>query len=232
MLWQGLTGWPKLHFQVWCQDQHGRTDLCECARRPAQRLLRCAASGGPTRAPTRTPMTASGWGGCTAQAATGSATCPPPRVCTSWSASRGARREQPRSSSPVRTPVRTPGFRLGSACRCPPRHLSELGGGWSSVAAYFIGGAPRLKLEEVVHSPADRFRLQVRWNQPPPACCRVLRHDARLTRILAGSCRRRREASSTWSSAWCSRTSPSSTCATTERVPPVRNHVRAVGKGS
>jgi len=30
---QGLTGWPKLHFQVWCQDQHGRTDLCECRRR-------------------------------------------------------------------------------------------------------------------------------------------------------------------------------------------------------
>jgi B9 domain-containing protein 2 len=32
VLWQGLTGWPKLHFQVWCQDQHGRTDLCESPR--------------------------------------------------------------------------------------------------------------------------------------------------------------------------------------------------------
>jgi hypothetical protein len=28
------------------------------------------------------------------------------------------------------------------------------------VAAFFIGGAPRLRAEEVVHSPGDRFRLQ------------------------------------------------------------------------
>eukprot|EP00959_Pyramimonas_sp_CCMP1952_P301329 6304511-Pyramimonas_sp.AAC.2 len=30
------------------------------------------------------------------------------------------------------------------------------------VSAFFIGGSPRLKLEEVVHTPGDRFRLQVR----------------------------------------------------------------------
>jgi hypothetical protein len=28
------------------------------------------------------------------------------------------------------------------------------------VAAFFVGGAPRLRMEEVVHSPGDRFRLQ------------------------------------------------------------------------
>jgi hypothetical protein len=26
---KGLTGWPKLHFQVWSQDVHGRNDICE-----------------------------------------------------------------------------------------------------------------------------------------------------------------------------------------------------------
>ncbi|KAJ9508679.1 hypothetical protein QJQ45_027970 [Haematococcus lacustris] len=28
------------------------------------------------------------------------------------------------------------------------------------IAAFFVGGNPRLRLEEVVHSPGDRFRLQ------------------------------------------------------------------------
>lgn len=27
---KGLTGWPKLHFQVWSQDVHGRNDICGC----------------------------------------------------------------------------------------------------------------------------------------------------------------------------------------------------------
>lgn len=26
---RGLAGWPKLYFQVWSQDIHGRNDLCE-----------------------------------------------------------------------------------------------------------------------------------------------------------------------------------------------------------
>lgn len=30
---RGLAGWPKLHFQVWAQDVHGRNDLCEYACR-------------------------------------------------------------------------------------------------------------------------------------------------------------------------------------------------------
>ena len=30
---KGLTGWPKLHFQVWSQDVHGRNDICECCTR-------------------------------------------------------------------------------------------------------------------------------------------------------------------------------------------------------
>lgn len=25
---RGLTGWPKLYFQVWSQDMHGRNDIC------------------------------------------------------------------------------------------------------------------------------------------------------------------------------------------------------------
>ena len=25
---KGLTGWPKLHFQIWSQDLHGRNDIC------------------------------------------------------------------------------------------------------------------------------------------------------------------------------------------------------------
>jgi len=28
------------------------------------------------------------------------------------------------------------------------------------ISSFFIGGAPRLRAEEVVHSPGDRFRLQ------------------------------------------------------------------------
>lgn len=26
---RGLSGWPKLHFQIWSQDKHGRNELCE-----------------------------------------------------------------------------------------------------------------------------------------------------------------------------------------------------------
>jgi B9 domain-containing protein 2 len=26
---RGLSGWPKLHFQIWSQDMHGRNELCE-----------------------------------------------------------------------------------------------------------------------------------------------------------------------------------------------------------
>ena len=29
-------------------------------------------------------------------------------------------------------------------------------------AAFFLGGRPRLKVEEVVYTPGDRFRLQAR----------------------------------------------------------------------
>jgi hypothetical protein len=28
------------------------------------------------------------------------------------------------------------------------------------AASFFVGGAPRLRMEEVVHTPGDRFRLQ------------------------------------------------------------------------
>jgi B9 domain-containing protein 2 len=28
------------------------------------------------------------------------------------------------------------------------------------ITAFFVGGAPRLRVEDVVYSPGDRFRLQ------------------------------------------------------------------------
>lgn len=33
---------------------------------------------------------------------------------------------------------------------------------WERISAFFIGGYPRLKLEEVVYTPGDRFRLQTK----------------------------------------------------------------------
>jgi len=83
---KGLSGWPKLHFQVWHMDVHGRSDLC-------------------------------GYGFCHVPTSPGMH-----RVdCVTW---------------------------------CPEGSSEE------RFSAYFIGGAPRLKLEEVVHTPGDRFRLQ------------------------------------------------------------------------
>jgi hypothetical protein len=31
---RGLLGWPKLHFQIWSQDVHGRNELRECLSQP------------------------------------------------------------------------------------------------------------------------------------------------------------------------------------------------------
>ncbi len=49
---KGLAGWPKLHFQVWCQDEYGRNDICKLSAQPrsprlltatgSQRALPCA----------------------------------------------------------------------------------------------------------------------------------------------------------------------------------------------
>ncbi|KAI8475833.1 MAG: B9 domain-containing protein [Monoraphidium minutum] len=83
---RGLSGWPKLHVQIWAQDVHGRNEL-------------------------------KGYGFC--------------HVPTS------------------------PGvFELDC-----PTWLPE-GSALERVTAFFVGGAPRLRAEEVVHSPGDRFRLQ------------------------------------------------------------------------
>uniref|UniRef100_A0A7S3R578 B9 domain-containing protein 2 n=1 Tax=Dunaliella tertiolecta TaxID=3047 RepID=A0A7S3R578_DUNTE len=83
---KGLTGWPKLHFQVWGQDIHGRNDVC-------------------------------GYGFCHVPTAPGMHELD----CVTW------------------IPEGTVGERL---------------------RAFFVGGNPRLKLEEIVHTPGDRFRLQ------------------------------------------------------------------------
>mmetsp|Transcript_13953 Transcript_13953/g.44311 ORF Transcript_13953/g.44311 Transcript_13953/m.44311 type:complete len:177 (-) Transcript_13953:1787-2317(-) len=82
---KSLTGWPKLHFQVWKQDMHGRNDIC-------------------------------GYGFCHIPMAPGM-------------------------------------FEV----ECPTWALD--GSTSERVAAFFVGGSPKLKMEEVVYSPADRFRL-------------------------------------------------------------------------
>jgi len=83
---KGLSGWPKIHFQVWHQDIHGRSDIC-------------------------------GYSFCHIPSSPGMHTLD----AVTWSLE-GSLLER--------------------------------------VSAFFIGGSPRLKLEEVVHTPGDRFRLQ------------------------------------------------------------------------
>ena len=82
---KGLTGWPKLHFQVWCQDSNGRNDIC-------------------------------GYGFCHIPTAPGMYQLD----CPTW------------------IPEGSAGERF---------------------SAFFLGGHPRLKAEEVIHTPGDRFRL-------------------------------------------------------------------------
>ncbi|GAX75422.1 hypothetical protein CEUSTIGMA_g2866.t1 [Chlamydomonas eustigma] len=82
---KGLTGWPKLYFQVWTQDIHGRNDIC-------------------------------GYGFCHIPTAPGSYQID----CPTW--------------------------------------IPE-GSAWQRFSSFFIGGNPRLKVEEVIHTPGDRFRL-------------------------------------------------------------------------
>lgn len=53
----------------------------------------------------------------------------------------------------------------GGAARARPtppnaRALRAQGTPLERAASFFVGGAPRLRSEEVVHSPGDRFRLQ------------------------------------------------------------------------
>jgi B9 domain-containing protein 2 len=38
--------------------------------------------------------------------------------------------------------------------------MSPQGSFWERLASFFIGGAPRLRMQDVVHSAGDRFRLQ------------------------------------------------------------------------
>ena len=42
-LCRGLSGWPKLHIQVWSLDKHGRADICE--RRAGPRSVGCCSAG-------------------------------------------------------------------------------------------------------------------------------------------------------------------------------------------
>ena len=50
--------------------------------------------------------------------------------------------------------LRTDVFSLRCAARLPQ------GSSLERITAFFVGGAPRLRMEEVVHTPGDRFRLQ------------------------------------------------------------------------
>ncbi|CAG2175656.1 unnamed protein product [Oppiella nova] len=83
---RGLSGWPKVHFQVWHQDIHGRNDIIH--QSPPERQSKCIS--------------------------------------------------------------------VETANRAPSSHLFNL------YAAFFIGGGPRLKVEETVYNCGDRFRLQTR----------------------------------------------------------------------
>ncbi|QDZ23668.1 B9 domain-containing protein [Chloropicon primus] len=85
---RGVTGWPKLHFQVWSQDVHSRNDIC-------------------------------GYGFCHVPTSPGMFTV----ECPCW--------------------------------------LPE-GTDLQQLSSFFVGGAPRLKHEDVVYSPGDRFRLMTK----------------------------------------------------------------------
>ncbi|CAD7700253.1 unnamed protein product [Ostreobium quekettii] len=85
---KGLVGWPKLHFQVWSEDTHGRFDLC-------------------------------GYGFCHIPTAPGMYELD----CPTWVPEGSAREE---------------------------------------LLSCFLGRGPRLKAEEVVYTPGDRFRLQTK----------------------------------------------------------------------
>ena len=85
---RGIVGWPKLHFQVWGQDAHGRNEIC-------------------------------GYGFCHVPTAPGQHEI----KCTTW---------------------------------CPEGTKGE------QLSSFFVGGAPRLKLEEVCYNGGDRYRLQTK----------------------------------------------------------------------
>lgn len=85
---KGVSGWPKLHFQVWTQDVHSRNDIC-------------------------------GYGFCHVPVAPGIHTV----ECPCW--------------------------------------IPE-GTAMEKITAFFVGGAPRLKHEDIVYSPGDRYRLMTR----------------------------------------------------------------------
>lgn len=82
---RALSGWPRLHFQVWTLDSSGRTDIC-------------------------------GYGFCHVPTAPGMFEL----ECPTW---------LPQGSAAER------------------------------MASFFVGGHPRLKVEEVICNPGDRFRL-------------------------------------------------------------------------
>lgn len=42
---RGLLGWPKLHFQIWSQDVHGRNELRECLPQPGRCPCTCSVLG-------------------------------------------------------------------------------------------------------------------------------------------------------------------------------------------
>ncbi|GAQ87688.1 b9 domain-containing protein [Klebsormidium nitens] len=85
---RGLSGWPKLYFQVWHQDIHGRNDIC-------------------------------GYGFC-------------------------------------HVPTEAGCFDLDCVTWLPEGSVLE------RISAFFIGGGPRLKVEETVYNSGDRFRLRTR----------------------------------------------------------------------
>jgi B9 domain-containing protein 2 len=56
----------------------------------------------------------------------------------------------------VHVPTAAGEHEIEVATWCPEGSAAE------KLRAFFVGGRPRLKFEEVIHSPGDRFRLQTR----------------------------------------------------------------------
>jgi hypothetical protein len=100
---RALSGWPKLHLQIWAQDVHGRNELSELMGKACGaggQLARWQGGGGGRRAsrrisgcadlPPLTPLPTQ-----PRQKATASATSPQRPACLSWTARPGCQRRAP-----------------------------------------------------------------------------------------------------------------------------------------
>lgn len=107
---------------------------------------------------------------CLSQLGTGSVTYPPPPARGRWTLRAGRRRVRLGRDYTVRA-----GQRLSALREALAPHTRSLLTSPAILAAFFLGGHPRLKVEEVVYTPGNRFRLQA----SAPALC-VIHSMSRL----------------------------------------------------